>query len=102
MKRNDLRRALTGCVATILLLPLLIAVVVGLGALLGALGDAAAAAVCGRVALALGALLVTAIGAATAVNALALLAPPPHRRPGRRVRRRRPAGVPPEGRLGPG
>lgn len=91
MKRNLLRRVLTWCVLAILLLPALLAVVLGLGALLGALGDASAATVCGRVALGLGVLLVVAVLATTATSALALIAPPPRGR-GPRRRRHRPRG----------
>jgi hypothetical protein len=87
MNRKTLRRGLTWCVVAILLGPLLIAVVLGLGALLTALGDTAAAAVCGRVALVLGVMLRTGVGATTADTALAMLAPPPRRRPKRRRRR---------------
>lgn len=90
MKRKILRRGLTWGVVAILLGPLLIAVVLGLGALLAALGDTSAAAVCGRVALALGVVLVTAVVATTACNALAVLARPPRRR---RKRRRQGAGA---------
>lgn len=90
MNRKTLRRGLAWCVVAILLVPLVIAVVLGLGALLAALGDAAAAAVCGRIALGLGVVLVTAIAATTAVTALAVLAPPP-RRPRKRRRRGREA-----------
>lgn len=90
MTRNLLRRVLTWCVVAILLLPALLAVVLGLGALLAALGDAPAAAVCGRVSLGLGVLLVVVLLATTATSGLALLAPPPRDRRGRRRRRRRP------------
>lgn len=97
MNRNLLRRGLARCLVAVLLLPVALVVVIGLGGLLAALGDGAGAAVCQRVALGLGALFATAVVAATACNALALLAPP-RRRPRRRGRRRtRPAAVPDRG-----
>jgi len=99
MNRQHLRRGLTWGVVAILLGPLLIAVVLGLGALLAALGDASAAAVCGRVALVLGVVVVTAVVATTAVSALAILARPPRRR---RKRRRRSRGETIERLAGPG
>lgn len=89
MNRQPLRRLLVWCVVGILLGPALIAVVAGLGALLRALGDAAAAAVCGRIALALGVIVLVTVMATTAVNAMLLLAGPPVRRGGRRRWRRR-------------
>lgn len=92
MQRKHLRRGLAWCLVAVLLLPVVLVVVVGLGGLLAALGDGAAAAVCGRVAVALGVLFVTAVVAATAVNALAILAQPPRRR---RRGRRRPRSEPP-------
>lgn len=93
MNRDVLRRWLAWCVVAVLVLPAGLAVVLGLGGLLAALGDAAAAAACGRVALGLGVLFVTAVVATTACNALAILAPPRRRRPrrGRRRPRRGPA-----------
>ena len=87
MRRNVLRRGLTWCVVALLLLPIVLVVVLGLGGLLAALGDGAAAAVCSRVALGLGVLLVVAIVATTAVNSLALLTAPGRPRRGRRRRR---------------
>lgn len=94
MNRNLLRRGLARCLVAVLLLPVGLVVVIGLGGLLAALGDGAGAAVCQRVALGLGVLLATAVVAATACNALAILAPP-RRLPRRRGRRRpRPAAAP--------
>jgi len=97
MNRHVLTRGLTWCVVAIILLPVLLAVVLGLGGLLAALGDSVAAAACGRVALALGVLLVAAVIGTTVVNALTLLAPPRRRRR-RPARRRRPPDdrVPPQ------
>ncbi|NBW96622.1 MAG: hypothetical protein EBR28_07780, partial [Planctomycetia bacterium] len=53
--RGIVRRMLLTGVACAILLPIVIAVVVGLGMLLKAVGDGAGAAVCGRVALVVGA-----------------------------------------------
>ena len=88
MNRNLLRRGLARCLFAVLVLPVALAVVIGLGGLLAALGDGAGAAVCVRVSLALGALFVIAVVAATTCNALAILAPPARRRRHRRPRRR--------------
>lgn len=100
MNRNVLRRVLVRCVVVLLLAPVTLAVVLGLGGLLGALGDEVAATACARVALGLGTILVVTIVATTATTALVLLAPPPrrgrrrHRRPRReRVAVDRPAGT---------
>lgn len=102
MNRNVLRRILARCVVALLLAPAALAVVLGLGGLLGALGDDVAAMACARVALALGVVLVLAVVATSATTALVLLAPPPprrgrRRRGGRRRRERlavdRPAGT---------
>lgn len=96
MNRRRLRRGLTwGLVAT-LLVPVMLAVVLGLGGLLAAVGDAAGAQVCGRVGVVLGAVWVTAVVATVAATAAAVLAAaPPRRRPAgppRRGRRRRRLG----------
>jgi hypothetical protein len=52
--RSTLVRLLTGSVITALLTPIVLGVVLGLAALLGALGDAAAAGLCRRVGLVVG------------------------------------------------
>jgi hypothetical protein len=75
-----------------------LAVVLGLGGLLGAVGDAAGAKACSRMALVAGAAWLVAIVVTTATTALALLdQPPPPRRLNRRRRRRerllRPPGL---------
>lgn len=88
MNRKVVRRGLAWCVVALVLVPLSLAVVLGLGALLAALGDTTGAAVCGRVGLGLGVALVVVAVATTAANALALLAAPRRRRR-RRTRRRR-------------
>lgn len=95
MNRNVLRRILARCVVALLLAPATLAVVLGLGGLLGALGDEVAATACTRVALALGVVLVVTVVATSATTALVLLAPPPRRgrrRRGGRRRRERLAG----------
>lgn len=88
MPRPALKTALTWCVAATLLLPMLLAAVVGLGGLLAAVGDTAAAGVCRGVALAVGVVWLVVIVATTATTALALLdVGPPPRLDGRRRRR---------------
>jgi hypothetical protein len=98
MPRHPIRQlVLWGVVAT-LLLPVVLAVVLGLGGLLHGLGDAAGGRVCLRLALGVGAAWAVAIVATTVTSALATLAAdgrasPPRprwygRRPGRRRRRR--------------
>ena len=89
MNRKVLRRGLAWCVVALVLVPLALAVVLGLGGLLAALGDEAGAAACSRVSRALGVLLVVVALATTAANALAFLLPP-------RRRRRRRRAPPPE------
>ena len=81
MHRDPVRRALTWGAAATLLLPIVIAVVLGLGGLLGGLGDTPGARVC---------VWITAIVATTAINAIAVLERRPPRRPrhGRTPRRR--------------
>ena len=92
MNFESLRRGLAWGVVATLLLPVVLAVVVGLGAVLAAVGDAAGAAVCGRLAIACGVLWLTAIVATVAVTAVAVLADAPRRPQGgpppRRRRRR--------------
>jgi len=91
MHRPPIRAALTwGLVAT-LLLPVVLAVVLGLGGLLGAVGDESGARACRRVALAAGAVWLVAVVATTAASAVAVLERPEPRRhaPGKRMRLRR-------------
>lgn len=73
MHRPPIRAALTWGVAATLLLPVVLAVVLGLGSLLGAVGDESGAWACGRVALATGVAWLVAVVATTAVSAVALL-----------------------------
>lgn len=89
MKHDPVRRGLTWGLAATLLLPMVLVVTLGIGGLLAAVGDDAAATACRWVALPLGVLWVAAIAATTALSAASHLAPPP-RRPARRHRRRRP------------
>ena len=70
--RGIIRRLLLAGVAGSLLLPIVVAVVTGLGVLLEAVGDDAAATVCGRVALIAGvvwlvALIMTAVASGAAL-----------------------------------
>jgi hypothetical protein len=90
MKHDPVRRALAWGLAATLLLPIVLVVTLGTGALLATVGDDAAAAVCRWIALPLGVLWGAAIASTTALSAVSQLAPPA-RRPGprRRVRRRR-------------
>lgn len=91
MHRPPIRAAVTwGLVAT-LLLPVVLAVVLGLGGLLGAVGDESGARACRRVALAAGAVWLVAVVATTAASAVAVLERPEPRRhaPGTRMRLRR-------------
>lgn len=91
MKRHSIRRGLRWGVAATVLLPIALVLVIGLGGLLAAVGDAAGARGCGRMALVLGVVWVTAVAGTTLATAIAVLAEPgrpPRRR--RRHRRRRP------------
>ncbi|MCE9631675.1 MAG: hypothetical protein K8S94_13290 [Planctomycetia bacterium] len=73
MHRDGIRRCLAWGLAATLLLPITLAVVLGLGGLLDGLGDALGAAVCGRLGLVLGSIWLAAIVATTVVNAVAVL-----------------------------
>jgi hypothetical protein len=84
--RGVLRRILMMGVASALLLPVAMSVVFGLGALLASLGDAAGGRACGRVALVLAVLWLTAVVATAVASGVAVLEQPPARR------RRRPPG----------
>ncbi|NQW49462.1 MAG: hypothetical protein HQ464_17010 [Planctomycetes bacterium] len=79
--REIVRRCLVWGVLFTLLLPVALAVVLGLGALLSSLGDNVGATACGRAGLAVGAVWVMALTAtATAGGIMALMAldgPPP-------------------------
>jgi len=92
MKRHSLRRGLRLGVAATVLLPIALVLVIGLGGLLAAVGDAAGARGCGRMALVLGVAWVTALAGTTLATAVAVLAT--SSRPPRRRRRRRGRGGP--------
>jgi hypothetical protein len=89
MHRDPIRRGLVWGLAATLLLPMVIAVMLGTAAVLGAVGDSTAAAVCRWATLPLAILWGVAIAATTALSAACQLAgrhPPPRRRrirPGR-------------------
>lgn len=89
MNRFPIRAALTWGVVATLLLPVVLAVVLGLGSLLGAVGDESGARACGRVALAAAVVWLVAVVATTAISAVAVLERPEPPRPIRRRRTRR-------------
>jgi hypothetical protein len=80
MHHDPIRRSLLWGLAATVLLPIVLAVVLGLGALLAALDDSAGAAACGRMGLVVGVMWLTAVVVTTAVNAVATLE---RHRPGR-------------------
>jgi hypothetical protein len=73
MSRNHLRRPLAWCLAATILLPALLALLLGLGRLLAALGDASGARACDRIALLAAVLWAVAVVATTIVNAALLV-----------------------------
>ena len=80
------RRCLAGGVVATLLLPMVIAMVLGLGGLLSALGDETAAAACGRVGLVGGVVWFLAVAVTATVGGIVALDGSAPRR-GRRARR---------------
>lgn len=100
MKAREFKRWIVRSLAAALLLPAVVAVVLGLSGLLAALGDEAAARVCGRVGLALGMLWILALMATSVTTAIAVIAAPPRRRRRRRADRR-PGRTAHEGPAGP-
>lgn len=93
MTRNGLRLLLAWGVVAALLLPVLLVVMLGLAALLGALGDSDGAIACGRAAIVVGVLWLAALVVTVAVNAMLTLSAgidrsPGHGRRGRPRRRR--------------
>lgn len=96
MHRDGANRGLIWGVGATLLLPVVLAVVSALGALLAALGDTWGAAACQRTGLVAGGLWIVAVVATTALNAIAMLE---HR--GRRRRRRRRRHMPSAPHSGP-
>jgi hypothetical protein len=73
MRLSPFRRLLAWSVTASLLLPIALTLVLGLGSLLAALGDAAAATACGRLTLALGVAWLTAVVATTVASGLMTL-----------------------------
>jgi hypothetical protein len=94
--REPVRRLLAWGVLLSLLLPMVIAVALGLGALLSSLGDEAGAGACNRAGLVIGVAWFLALaGTATASGILALEASASSpERSGRQVRPERPDGPP--------
>lgn len=95
MTRDGLRRLLAWGVVAALLLPVLLVVLLGLEALLQALGDEGGSRACGRAAIVGGVAWIAAVVVTVAVNAMLTLAapgiqaPPGDRGHERRRRRRR-------------
>lgn len=90
MASSPFRRLLVWAVTASLLIPIALVLVLGLASLLSALGDAAAATACGRLALALGVAWLTAVVATALASGLVALGNEPHDdRMLRRQRRRR-------------
>ncbi len=81
LMRGVFRRILLVGVASSLLLPVAMSVVFGLGALLESLGDETGGVVCGRVALALAALWLTAVIATAVASGVSALDQPAARGP---------------------
>jgi len=71
--RGIIRRMLLAGVASALLLPIVLAVVIGLGVLLRAVGDGAGGVACGRIALVVGAGWVVAVITTAVASGAALL-----------------------------
>ena len=90
MHHDPVRRGLVWSLAATLLLPLVIAVTLGTGALLAAVGDLTAATVCRWVALPVAMLWGVAVVATTALSAMLQIAPRPPRPP-----RNQPCDAPP-------
>jgi membrane protein implicated in regulation of membrane protease activity len=93
MHPSPFRRLLAWAVTASLLLPIALTLVLGLASLLAALGDAAAATACGRLALALGVAWLTAVVATALTSGLVALGNEPRddwrlRRQRQRQRRR--------------
>ena len=81
MNRDPLRRGLVGGLAGTLLLPVVMAVTFGTAAVLAAVGDLTAAAVCRWIALPVAMLWAVALVATTALSAMLQIAPRPPRSP---------------------
>lgn len=83
------RGLLVAALVVLLLLPVVLSVIVGLGGLLRALDDRTAARACDWTALVIGAVWLTSLVATTVLTAVTALAPPPPPPPRRRRPRRR-------------
>lgn len=81
MNRDPLRRGLVWGLAGTLLLPVVMAVTFGTAAVLAAVGDLTAAAVCRWIALPVAMLWAVALVATTALSAMLQIAPRPLRSP---------------------
>jgi len=86
--RERVRRLLAWGVLLAVLLPMVIAVVLGLGALLASLGDKAGGVACGRIGLAIGVVWFLALAATSTASGIMTLEastsrPPEHPRPER-------------------
>jgi hypothetical protein len=92
MPHRRSRRPLAWAVASTLLLPVVLSLVLGLGGLLSGLGDTVGAAVCHRLALVVAVLWAAAVVVTTVLNAVAILERPHRPRPHFRRRRRRRLG----------
>ena len=88
--RRVLRRWLVRTVAAVVIIPMAVVVIVGLGALLHALGDRGGALACARLALVGGVIWSTALIAMGIVTALVAADAGPGRHPGERRRLDRP------------
>ena len=73
MSRHHLRRPLVWGLAATILLPVVLALLLGLGRLLNALGDELGAVACDRIALLAGVLWALAVVATTIINATLLM-----------------------------
>ncbi len=73
MPRRRIRRSLAWGLAATLILPIVLAIVLGLGGLLQGLGDEVGAAACRRIGLAIGVVWGGALAVTTACNAAAIL-----------------------------
>lgn len=71
--RHNVRRLLTAGVLLTILLPMVIAVALGLGALLGALGDDDGAKGCGRIGLAIGGAWLLSVAATATAGGILML-----------------------------
>lgn len=90
MKRGrEMRKSLAYGLVAMLLLPVMLAIVLGLGGLLSALGDGSGAAICLRAGLVIAVLWLTSIVATVAGTTVVQLSQGPGRRPERMRRRRR-------------